>query len=184
MSTRLCSIDGCDNTHFGLGWCLKHYHRNRRNGDPLLTKTDMPTKEERLARSKVCAIDNCEKEMTEFPYCGMHATRLRRTGDVGEAEQRVERGKPKWAIGTDGYVRIAMRVDGKHRTFLQHRVVMEEKIGRALLPHENVHHINGVKHDNRPENLELWSKSQPAGQRVEDKIRWAQEILETYKDLI
>lgn len=36
------------------------------------------------------------------------------------------------------------------------------------------------KHDNRPENLELWSSSQPAGQRVEDKIAWARMILERY----
>ena len=39
---------------------------------------------------------------------------------------------------------------------------------------------NGVRDDNRPENLELWSKAQPAGQRVEDKITWAIELLERY----
>jgi hypothetical protein len=36
----------------------------------------------------------------------------------------------------------------------------------------------------RIENLELWSKSQPSGQRVEDKILWAIEILEDYKDMV
>ena len=63
----------------------------------------------------------------------------------------------------------------------QHRVVMEEMLGRPLLPEENVHHKNGDRKDNRPENLELWSTSQPPGQRVEDKVMWAKEILALYE---
>jgi hypothetical protein len=65
----------------------------------------------------------------------------------------------------------------------EHVVVMSEMLGRPLLPHENVHHRNGVRDDNRPENLELWSTFQPPGQRVRDKIVWARQILELYGDL-
>jgi hypothetical protein len=59
---------------------------------------------------------------------------------------------------------------------------MSHLLGRPLAPDERVHHRNGVKHDNGPANLELWTfLRQPTGQPAEDLADWAEELLRRYR---
>lgn len=103
-------------------------------------------------------------------------------------KQQSDENSPNWkggkAYNHRGYVYKKTKEHPRGKKYggrvFEHILVMEEKIGRLLTEGENVHHVNGVRDDNRPENLELWTRPQPAGIRVKDAIKWAREIIDLY----
>lgn len=117
--------------------------------------------------------DGCERISRDNGWCGMHAYRIKKSGSPGPAHRNRRRDR----YNNSGYVLV--RRDEK--LVYEHRLAMEQIIGRPLEPFENVHHKNGVRDDNRPDNLELWMKPQPSGQRPEDMADW---MVAHYRDIV
>lgn len=130
---------------------------------------------------KICTIDDCDKKHIAKGMCQMHYRRNRLYKNP-----RLRPGRPRKnipSIAKNGYEIIYEPENlnaNSNGLVLVHRKVMSEFLGRPLLRKEHVHHKNGNRSDNRIENLELWSRSQPTGQRVQDKVDWAVEILKQY----
>lgn len=163
---QTCTRDGCRNKRHKTGEkCRKHYYEEREGPE--------------------CSIDGCQRPSYSRGWCQPHYYRWSRTGDVeslGALRDHSAQGTGR-SVHPSGYVSLYRpgHPQASQRGYVaEHRLVMEEVLGRYLTEDESVHHKNGVRDDNRLENLELWSTSQPYGQRVEDKISWAHEILRKY----
>ena len=116
-------------------------------------------------------MQDCDRRAVARGWCKRH---YKRWQDTGAPDTPITRGQG--SINSNGYRMIY--VDGKPQG--EHRVLMARHLGRALLPDETVHHRNGARAQNDLANLELWSSRHPKGQRVEDLLAYAREIIDLY----
>jgi hypothetical protein len=162
--TDVCSFESCTGRVNARSLCGGHYAQLL-GGRPLA-----PLKSNRRAE---CRIEGCDQLSEAQRLCRKHYYRWKANGDPNVV---VIAPKGAGCISKGGYRVLVF--GGKQVP--EHRWIMERRLGRQLLPEETVHHINGVRDDNRTENLELWSSSHPPGQRVDDKVTWAVRILRQY----
>jgi hypothetical protein len=127
-----------------------------------------------------CYFKECGRPIQAKGLCASHYAQQWRGQPLKPLRRSPRKSSGEGYIDVRGYV--VMKRNG--RKAYEHTFIMEDLLGRQLLPGENVHHKNGVRHDNRPENLELWASYQPSGQRAVDLVDWAREILNRYDSVV
>lgn len=167
-----CIENNCNKEVLRANRCSSHYTMYRTSLNPICT-TAKCTFNTRAKNGKYCSV--CIRKIERWG--GVDAAP--KSGNPGKArKQKYTDGKNRNAAG---YIRV--KPEGYKYWELEHRYIMEQHLGRKLIKGENVHHKNGIKDDNRIENLELWIRYQPTGIRIKDAVAYAKEILAKYEHL-
>jgi hypothetical protein len=148
-------------------------------------KFELYQREYREKNRKICQLrSKISYQKKPEKYIAKRRENYRKKHGIPLDDPFVKRKNGEGYIRPEGYKVICVKGHpnsyDEHGKIHEHTYLMSKHIGRALIKGESVHHKNGLRLDNRIENLELWSRNQPPGQRVEDKIKWCIEFLIQY----
>lgn len=150
-----CRALNCDNAILAGGYCGKHYQRYKKYGNA--NEPSHWQGRPKSGKDYTCGICNkvfyrriSEIQKGSTHYCSRHCAFI---GQKGKPKKIKPIEQSNWRINRKGYLETTRQ----RKRILQHRLIVENHIKRPLIKGEIIHHLNGIKTDNRLENLALCS---------------------------